>query len=111
MRILRPGAGRSGGFLGSGVWSEGKDCVERNRSERAKVASVASEEAPREAYSRWPVYAILLAAVIVLCSAPAGAGPGYISRERMERSANSSIERGTMPRTSTTAAEAHRARE
>jgi len=46
------------GFLGSGVWSGGKDCVERNRSERAKVASVASEEAP----------------------ASRGAAPGYIGK-------------------------------
>ena len=43
-----PAERRCRGFLRSGLWSEGKDCVERNGSERAKVASVASEEAPRE---------------------------------------------------------------
>ena len=30
----------------SGLWSEGNDCVERNGSERAQVASVAERKPP-----------------------------------------------------------------
>jgi len=40
-----------------------------------------------------------------------GEGADYISRERMDRSANARTERGASPRTRTAAAEMHRARE
>jgi len=46
-RPIPPGGGYPTGtdFKWGSVWSEGKDCVERNRSERAQVASVASGKA------------------------------------------------------------------
>jgi len=40
-----------------------------------------------------------------------GRGADYISRERMDRSANARTERGASPRIRTAAAEMHRARE
>jgi apolipoprotein N-acyltransferase len=67
--------GRSGGFLGSGLWSEVEVSGERNGSERAKVASVAEEEAPREPFAPGVTRAWLLGALFVLSYALGT--PGY----------------------------------
>jgi hypothetical protein len=45
--FVPPGAkGRSGGFLAAACGAEAKECLERNGSERAKVASVAERKPP-----------------------------------------------------------------
>jgi hypothetical protein len=46
----RQGAQR--GVPRSGLWSGGKDCVERNGSERAKIASVAERKPPASPWRR-----------------------------------------------------------
>jgi hypothetical protein len=53
----------------SGVWSEGNDCVERNRSERTQVASVAERKPP----ARNPADSTYFAGGAV--GNPAGGGP------------------------------------
>ena len=87
--------GRCGGFLGSGLWNGGKDCVEWNGSERAKVASVASKEAPRPARSCAP-------AGYPRCDMPGGTSPGSLARAYRQPDvsyrAKRNRERGTIPR-------------